>query len=510
MRHPEHEDFLEEDWLFEAITESYIPLLIVLQRLVHDGVAFKLTLSLTPTLCSMLRDPLLRARYLRYIDRATGLARQEIERNRDDEPLRELSQFYFDTFTECRRRFVEEWECDLVGAFGRLQDTGAIEIIASAATHGFLPLLQQSPEALRAQVLIGRDHYRETFGCAPRGFWLPECGYTPALDQILQEANLRWFIVDAHGLLFGKPRPRRASYAPCYTPSGPAAFARDRESSRQVWSAHLGYPGDPAYRDFYRDAGYDLPLDYLRPFLPSPATRKFTGLKYHRITGRERDKEIYRRDWAENAVEIHANHFLDARRKQLADLGTLGFDPIVVIPFDAELFGHWWFEGPRFLDLLIRKAIYDQRDFQLTTPGEYLSQHPTQQIAAPAASSWGENGHSEMWLGPANSWIYPHLHAATHRMTEAARAHANQTTGFADRVLKQLARELLLAQSSDWAFLMKTGTAREYATKRTHDHLLRFNRLYEQLVANQTDEAFLSDCEQRDNLFPNLNWRYYL
>ena len=308
MRHPEHEDFLEEDWLFEAITESYIPLLIVLQRLVHDGVAFKLTLSLTPTLCSMLRDPLLRARYLRYIDRATGLARQEIERNRDDEPLRELSQFYFDTFTECRRRFVEEWECDLVGAFGRLQDTGAIEIIASAATHGFLPLLQQSPEALRAQVLIGRDHYRETFGCEPRGFWLPECGYTPALDQILQEANIRWFIVDAHGLLFAKPRPRRAIFAPCYTP-GPAAFARDRESSRQVWSAQEGYPGDPAYRDFYRDVGFELPLDYLRPFLPSPATRKFTGLKYHRITGRERDKEIYRRDWAEKAVEIHANHF---------------------------------------------------------------------------------------------------------------------------------------------------------------------------------------------------------
>ena len=394
--------------------------------------------------------------------------------------------------------------------FGRLQDAGAIEIIASAATHGFLPLLQQSPEALRAQVLIGCDHYRETFGCEPRGFWLPECGYTPALDQILQEANIRWFIVDAHGLLFGKPRPRRASYAPCYTPSGPAAFARDRESSRQVWSAQEGYPGDPAYRDFYRDAGYDLPLDYLRPFLPSPATRKFTGLKYHRITGREQDKEIYCPAWAENVVEVHANHFLDARRKQLADLGTFGFDPIVVIPFDAELFGHWWFEGPRFLDLFIRKAIYDQRDFQLTTPGEYLSQYPTQQIVAPAASSWGENGHSEMWLDPANSWIYPHLHAAAHRMTEAARAHASQTTAFADRVLKQLARELLLAQSSDWAFLMKTGTAREYATKRIHDHLLRFNRLYEQMVANHPDEAFLSDCEQRDNLFPNLNWRYYL
>jgi 1,4-alpha-glucan branching enzyme len=510
VRHPEHDDFLEEDWLFEAITESYIPLLIVLQRLVHDGVAFKLTMSLTPTLCSMLRDPLLRARYLRYIDRGIGLARQEIERNRDDEPLRELSQFYFDTFTERRRRFVDEWQCDLVGAFRRLQETGAVEIIASAATHGFLPLLQQSPEALRAQVLIGRDHYRETFGCEPRGFWLPECGYTPALDQILQEANLRWFIIDAHGLLFGNPRPRRAGYAPCYTPSGPAAFARDRESSRQVWSAQEGYPGDPAYRDFYRDAGYDLPLDDLRAFLPSPAIHKFTGLKYHRVTGRDLEKEIYNRTWAESAADAHASHFLNARRNQLSDLLTLDFDPMVVTPFDAELFGHWWFEGPRFLDLFIRKAVHDQHDFQLATPSEYLNRHPTQQIVAPAASSWGENGHSEMWLDPANSWIYPHLHAAARRMTEVARAHSNQTTRFADRVLKQLARELLLAQSSDWAFLMKTGTAQEYATKRVNDHLIRFNRLYEQLLADKTDEAFLADCERRDNLLPNVYWRYYL
>ncbi len=492
------------------MTEAYIPLLMVLERLVHDRVPFRLTLSLTPTLCEMLRDPLLRARYLRYIDRAIGLTRQEIERNRDDEPLRELSQFYLDTFMECRRRFVDQWECDLVGAFRHLQETGAIEIIASAATHGFLPLLQPSPEAARAQILIGRDHYRETFGCEPRGFWLPECGYTPELDPILQAANFRWFIIDAHGLLFGNPRPQRASYAPCYTPSGPAAFARDRASSRQVWSAQEGYPGDPAYRDFYRDAGYDLPLDDLRPFFPSPAIRKFTGLKYYRITGRDVEKETYNRTWAENVVETHANHFLEARRHQLNGLRASGFDPIVVTPFDAELFGHWWFEGPHFLDLFIRKTAYDQRDFELTTPSEYLSRHPTQQIVAPTASSWGENGYSEMWLDPENSWIYPHLHAAGRRMTEAARAHANQTPRLLDQILKQLARELLLAQSSDWAFLMKTGTAREYATKRTNDHLLRFNRLYQQLVGEEIDETFLADCEQRDNLFPNVNWRYYL
>jgi 1,4-alpha-glucan branching enzyme len=185
-------------------------------------------------------------------------------------------------------------------------------------------------------------------------------------------------------------------------------------------------------------------------------------------------------------------------------------DPIVVSPFDAELFGHWWFEGPEFLNLFIRKSVYDQHDFQLTTPGKYLENHTTLQILVPSASSWGHKGYWEVWLDESNAWIYPHLHAAARRMTEIARHYNTTATPFQERVLKQLARELLLAQSSDWAFLMKTGTAKNYATKRTRDHLLRFTRLYDQLRCNDVDEEFLKNCEWRDNLFPNLNWRYYV
>jgi 1,4-alpha-glucan branching enzyme len=205
---------------------------------------------------------------------------------------------------------------------------------------------------------------------------------------------------------------------------------------------------------------------------------------------------------------------------------TRGFDPIVVVPFDAELFGHWWFEGPRFLEFLIRHAA-NEREFRLSTPSQYVAANPTQQICEPAPSTWGENGYFEVWLNPHNAWIYPQLHVAAQRMTEIARRYVsvvgqpprlpseNPAGGapalqFADRVLKQLARELLLAQSSDWAFLMKTGTAREYATKRTTDHLARFNRLHDELVTNTVDAEFLRECELRDNLFPNVNWRYYV
>jgi 1,4-alpha-glucan branching enzyme len=516
VRHPEHEDFLEEDWFFEAITESYIPLLAMMERLVADEVPFQLTMTVTPTLCAMLQDQLLRERYSRYLDRSVALAEREIERNRDNERLRTLSEFYHDHFRQSRERFVQ-WNGDLLAVFRRLRDDGCLEIIASAATHGLLPLLEQSPEAVRAQISIGCDSYRTAFHADPAGFWLPECAYHPGVENVLRDADIRWFIVDAHGLMLADPRPRRAIYAPCFTPAGPAAFARDRDSSRQVWSATEGYPGDPVYREFYRDIGFELPIEHLWPNANS-ALRKFTGIKYHRITDRHGEKDLYEPAVAQQAADAHASHFLNARKQQLNDLRALDFDPIVVAPFDAELFGHWWFEGPRFLESVLRQAAHTQQDlrltsrdhyghedFQLTTPSAFLAQHPTQQTVSPAASSWGENGHLGVWLDETNSWIYPHLYSAAERMTKLARANSSGD----DRVLQQLARELLLAQSSDWAFLIRTGTAKHYATKRVTDHLLRFNRLHDDFVSGKIDEAFLANCEWRDNIFPKIDWRRY-
>ena len=508
VRHPEKEHFLEEDWLFEAITESYIPLLRMMQRLVADKVPFKLSMSVTPTLCAMLQDELLRERYVQHLDQLVEFCGQEVARNRKDPHLHALSHFYLDIFTESRGFFVDQCRCNLINAFRSLRDAGVLEIMACAATHGLLPLLhQQSPPSARAQVLIGRDVYVNTFGADPRGIWLPECAYSPGIGSIIQEANLRWFILDAHGLLFADPRPGRAIYAPCYTPHGPAAYARDQDSSRQVWSAEIGYPGDPHYREFYRDAGFDLPLEHLGPI--AHGQRKFSGVKYYRITGRETDKALYDPTGAARLADAHATHFLEARRQQIQTLLGYDFEPLVVIPFDAELFGHWWFEGPMFLDRFIRKLSAEQ-DLRLTTPTEFLSAHPTQQTVEPAPSTWGEEGHLRVWLDPSNIWLYPHLHGAARRMHEVAASEPVDPDALTERTLKQMARELLLAQASDWAFLMKTGTAKEYASKRSMDHLVRFNRLYDELTTNKVDENFLADCEWRDNLFPNVNWRYYI
>jgi len=373
-------------------------------------------------------------------------------------------------------------------------------------------LMSNHLPSVRAQILTARDHYTACFGREPKGIWLPECAYAEGVEKFLQEANIRWFVLDTHGLLHARPRARYGTFAPIFTPHGLAAFGRDFDSSRQVWSKHEGYPGDPRYRDFYRDIGFDLDFDYVRSHLPSPENRGFTGMKYYRITGGAGRKEIYQRDHALQAASEHASHFLGERVAQVRKLeGILDRPPIIIAPYDAELFGHWWYEGPEFLDFLARKAFNEQKSLSLITPGEYLHRHPTNQVAAPGASSWGEEGYWRVWLNETNEWIYPHLQIAQERMTELAKKYAKRktTTDLQKRALKQAGRELLLAQASDWPFILRAGTSPEYARRRVKDHLLRFIALHEQLTLTKVDSHWLAELESRDNLFPDLNWHYW-
>src|ERR1051325_9570368 len=393
VRHPEHEKFLEENWLFEAITEAYLPLLEIFEGWTRDGMDTRLTICLSPTLCSMLRDPLLQDRYVRHLNGLIELADKEVHRTYWDRTFHDLALSYYERFRRLRGQYYR-YGCDLTGAFRRLQDAGRIEIITTAATHGLLPLLASHPESVRGQILTARDHYRETFGRDPRGLWLPECAYVSGVEQVLQEADIRWFIVDTHGVLHATPRPRYGVFAPIFTQNGIAAFGRDLDSAKQVWSTHEGYPGDPRYRDFYRDIGFDLDFDYVRPYLAADQVRTFTGIKYHAITGSGGEKLVYQRAAALETAAQHAQHFLGARMAQISRVAQImDRAPLVLSPYDAELFGHWWYEGPEFLDYFVRKAYYDQQVFKLTTPHEYLDRKSTNQVAKPSPSSWGEEGY---------------------------------------------------------------------------------------------------------------------
>ncbi len=510
VRHPEYEDFLEEDWLYEAITETYLPLLRVFDRATDEGIPFRISLTMSPPLVAMLRDDLLMGRYARRLDQLCELAEKEIHRTRHDPAFHGLAHHYRDEFFDLRRLFHDRYHRDLVGAFRRLEEAGRLELLTCGATHGFLPLMQQHPEAVRAQVAVAATHHRRHFGKDPAGIWLPECGYFPGVEEVLAEQNIRYFFVDTHGVTDATPRPRHGVYAPLYTPSGPAAFARDPESSLQVWSAESGYPGDAEYREFYRDIGWDLDLDYVKPYVQPTGARKNVGIKYFRITGKTPDKEPYSPRRASERAASHAGNFMYNRERQIEHLaGSMGGTrPIVVSPYDAELYGHWWYEGPQFIDFLIRKVAFDQEVFKLATPGDYLRENPEQQLATPPLSSWGAGGYAAVWLDGTNDWIYRHLHKAAERMIALAN-DIRQPTPLERRALDQAARELLLAQSSDWAFIMKTGTMVEYAIRRTKEHVLRFTRLHDQLRARQLDEGWLHSVEAKDNIFPEIDHTVY-
>jgi 1,4-alpha-glucan branching enzyme len=508
VRHPEHEKFLEESWLYEAVAECYLPLIQVLEGWQRDNMNVRLTLTLSPTLCAMLRDALLRERIRRHLDGLIELSEKETHRTHLDRQMRDVAHQFHERFLTLRATYQAHGG-DVLSAFKKLQDLGRLEIITTAATHALLPLLAHHPESLRAQILVARDHYEETFQRPPRGIWLPECAYTEGVEKVLQEANIRWFILDTHGVLNAKPRPRYGVFAPVFTPNGIAAFGRDLESAKQVWSRQEGYPGDPRYRDFYRDIGFDLDLDYVRPYLPSPDHRGFTGIKYWRIEGDRHGKHVYNRKHALEAAAQHAQDFLNARILQFQQLtAVMDRPPLLLSPYDAELFGHWWHEGPEFLDYFVRKAYYDQKVFTLITPEDYLRAHPTNQVAGPSPSSWGEEGYYRVWLNETNQWIYPHLNVAQARMTELARQFPN-ATGLKLRALRQAAQELLLAQASDWPFILRTGTSPEYAKKRVKDHLLRFLSLYQQLTEGKIDELQLKRLEAMDNVFPKVDYRYW-
>ncbi len=387
---------------------------------------------------------------------------------------------------------------------------GVLELVTCCATHGFLPLVS-TEEARRAQVLAALANHEKHFGQKPRGIWLPECAYAPGLEKYLAGTGLEYFVADTHAVLYGEPRPRYGAHSPVLTPSGVAVFARDPETSRQVWSAEGGYPGDPFYREFYRDLGFDAPHEYLLPHLHRDGARRHLGLKYHRVTGRDvplRDKQPYDPDRARERAAEHARHFVHERLRQarrLRDSFGDGRAPHVVAPYDAELFGHWWFEGLQFLELVFRElhAPGLRGDIELITPGDFLDLGLPLQTQRPAQSSWGAGGYFAVWLNEKTSWMYPHQHAAEARMTALARRFRRAPDPLTRRALAQAARELLLLQSSDWAFQISHDTTAAYAARRFRTHLRRFHALADDLDRGRSTNNVSQTSKRTTTSLPN-------
>ncbi len=512
VNHPQDSAFLEENWFFEAVVETYVPLISTLERLSAEGIRPGVTVSVSPTLGAMLENEALEAKLGLYVESRLELLEKELERAQDEPVLLKTVRFYQKLYEDAAQ-LLHKYSGDLVTPLKALQHAGQIEIITTAATHAVLPLLTR-PEAVRAQLAVAAEDYLDRFNRKASGFWLPECAYEPRLNSYLKLSGFNYTFTETHSIGADGQQAPNGVYSPYRTSNGLGIFARDAASSREVWSSRGGYPGDPAYREFYRDFGYDGDQEYLKPHLGADGIRRPLGLKYHRVTGPGTDlaaKQYYDPDAALARVEAHASDFLARRMKQADDFyASRNARPLIVSCYDAELFGHWWFEGPAFLETVIRKIRQERLPLQFVTPSEYLNSCQEPAEISPAISSWGEHGYFDPWVNETNDFTYPAVYAATDKMIETANRFRSQDLGSITlRALNQAARETLLAQSSDWAFLLYIGSHSAYAKSRLEDHASNAVKLLGEVIENRVDEQALSCLEGRNNLFPRIDFRIF-
>jgi 1,4-alpha-glucan branching enzyme len=539
------------EWLLEASAETYLPLLRVLASLERDNIRFHCNLNLTPVLLEQLAHPAFIAEFPHYASRKIVAATEDEAYfiQAGDHHLAETARFWHRYFTQALEDF-QRYNGNIVAAFRHFNDTGLIDIITCGATHGYMPLLG-TDESLRAQIRTAVETHIHHFGKPPRGMWSPECGYRPAgrwsypvafsdgsptpaafnrigIEQALAESGIEYFVVDTHlvenslhipspyDLQDGAAAPHldssyyRALYQPYYVdgpylhqhnhPNATTIFPRDPRTGVQVWSGDNGYPGDPAYLDFHKK-------------------RWPGGHRYWRVTGSKidmGDKEAYHPNHAPERVRAHAAHYVNLVRRALEP----GFDdavpPILCSPFDAELFGHWWFEGIQWLEAVARHLHEHDSGIQLISCDEYLDRYPRAGTITMHEGSWGAEGANQVWMNPDTSWTYTHIYPAElytrDVCTAATTSGAINDSPLARRILQQLCRELLLLESSDWQFLITTGAARDYAEIRFLTHHDQFNdvkaiyQTFESAGAiSPEQESRLAEIELRDNIFPNID-----
>jgi 1,4-alpha-glucan branching enzyme len=533
------------EWLHEAAAETYLPLLRVFGELEQQGLALRANVNLSPILLEQLSHPVFKDEFPKYLLRKIQAAHKDADdfTLQGDPHMVHVSRFWLHFYEQALRQF-DELGSNIIRGFQHFYDSGAIEIITCGATHGYFPLLG-TDSSIRAQVKTGVETHVRYFGRKPRGIWLPECGYRPAgtwqfpvapdgsshvrqpfyregVEQILSEHGLQFFYVDTHLvdtstrftpyqlLAGGVPRameaaqepPRKNFYRPYYAESPDpdaqvAFFTRDPRTSVQVWSGDQGYPGDANYLEFHKK-------------------RWPGGNRYWRITGHKIDlglKQPYDPAIALERTREHAKHFVQITTETLERYGKNGDGAaILTAPFDAELFGHWWFEGPEWLKNVALEFARPESQVKLISCTDYLDQFPPAGYVALPEGSWGAESNNSVWLNDDNSWTWKHIYPAELAVQQIANGglwYGNET---ATRLVKQICRELLLLESSDWQFLITTKAARDYAEKRFSTHLDQFRTLLDtwrrfeathQISAERMQE--LEAIELRDSVFPEID-----
>jgi 1,4-alpha-glucan branching enzyme len=507
VRHPELADAPQERWFFDAVSDVYIPLLEVFDRLDMDHIPFRMGLSLSPVLCHMLDDEYLIGRYLEYTGKRIEFGARELERHPEGGGLFSVIKHFYDRMIDKRALFTTRYEGNILKVFEHYQRKGWLELLTTAATHAFLPFYVSCPEAVQAEFEAAIGAYRSRFGKYPQGFWLPELGWTNELAPWLRAYNFAYTIIDSHGLVLGSPNAEKGTFYPAKTQRGVFVLGRDFYAREDIEAMTR----ERVYRDNCRDLGYELPLDHIKSFLDAQGGRTGTGYKCWASGGDTGGaSEWYNPARAAVKAKEQAAAFLSKHSARLSEAAALmDKQPLCLCAFDADSFGRRWYEGPAFLEALFREAAASE-SVQFMTPAEYIFKQNAAdfQTLNPAFSSWGVNGYAETWVDASNDWMYPHTMRAIARMIEMADRFPGNS-GLKDRTLNQAAREILLVMASDWPKMLYREESTEYARRRIEEGLKNFTAIYEALGSNHVSTEWLTILEKRHNIFPHINYRVF-
>ncbi len=525
-----------EENLYDCMAETYLPLLNALNELKAEGVRAHVTVGITPILAEQLADEHLQNGFIKFIKGRIEVIEQDLLMYPDPEiPHSEhkafLADYYLQYYTNILNDFTDKYQKNLVQAFKELQDAGCVEVTTSGATHGFLPLLG-TDESIQAQIRTGVESYKKHFGRAPKGIWLPECAYRPAenladpetgerklrpgIEAFLFENDIKYFFTEYHAIegsntsdirrdfgvyrdiqyipLPNRPATGLTTHEGYWLKNYPVAvMGRNNRASFQVWSAAHGYPGDGLYREFHRKDSN-------------------SGMKYWRLTSKDADlgdKMLYDPVLAFNQTKHHAEHFVSLVYDVLKEnQPKAGDQNLVMVSFDTELYGHWWFEGVSWLKHVIR-LLHQAQGVDVETASEYLEKHPPQQAIELPESTWGQGGHYWVWHNQHTNWMWPIIHKAEVRMRQLCRQFPHETDATKRRILNQALRELLLLQSSDWPFLVTTFQAKDYAVERFEQHVANFNQLADMAESGKVNAPVLDTLEEADNPFANIDYEWF-
>jgi len=500
INHPE-ENYIEENWFFENVVESYVPFLMMIERLLNDGIEPRFSISISPTLCYMMENENLQSKLKRYIELRLKLIESEISKEKNEKIIDNL-KMYLDLYNYVYD-FLETYSFDLITPFKFYKNQGILEIVTTPATYPILPLFTNK-KIIDSHIKIASSDYKERFLHPLKGIFLSECAYDKSVLESLKKNSIEYFFVDDTAI-------DKTKYDPYFlykTSNGINIFVRDSISS-EIVIGESSYPANPIYRDFYKDIGYEREIDYLKEF--TLFTQRIpTGIKYWKITDLSgiKEKEIYDFNLALNQVEVDASNFIE---KIIERFKGYEKNSLVVSCFNMEIFGHRWFEGIYFLEKLFRKIRSERYPIQFLTPSEYISMNNfTIKTIEPEISSWSDNGYFDKWLNERNDFIYPYIYEITQKYLRIVNKYVNTNVSFPmDLALRQLAREILLMHSSDWSVMINYDTHKEYAISRLKKHYLNSIKIFEQISSGNIDLSFIKKLENENNIFNSLNWRVF-